>query len=103
MLFHSLWALPYGLGKGGVLILVDSKFISEKKTEYKSACEKLRVQLNLTGSNSVLIGACYNPHELDQLSFEMLNKCLTLIKQTQLSGFRAIVIQPSTGSALKLW
>ena len=40
------------------------------------------VQLNLTGSNSVLIRAYYKPHELDQLSFEELNKSLNLVNQT---------------------
>ena len=66
---------------GGVIILVNSNLISEEKTEYKSACENLWVQLNLTGSNSVLIGAYYKPHELDQLSFEELNKSLNLVNQ----------------------
>ena len=67
---------------GGVIILVNSNFISEEKTEYKSACENLWVQLNLTGSNSVLIGAYYKPHKLDQLSSEELNKSLHLVNQT---------------------
>ena len=58
---------------GGVIILVKSNLISEEKTDYKSACESLWVQLNLTGSNSVLIGAYYKPNEFDQLSFEELN------------------------------
>ena len=61
---------------GGVIILVNSNIISEKKTEYKSACENLWVQLNLTESDSVLIGAYYKDHELDQLSYEELNKSL---------------------------
>ena len=103
--------------KGGrVIIFVNSNLISEEKTEYKSACENLWVQLNLTGSNSVLIGAYYKPHGLDQLSFEERNKSLTLVNQTNstvwlLGDFnlpkvdwehRTVVIQPSTGSALKL-
>ena len=66
----------------GVIILVNSNLISEEKTEYKSACENLWVQVNLTGSNSVLTGAYYKPHELNQLSFEELNKSLTLVYQT---------------------
>ena len=67
---------------GGVIILVNSILILEEKTEYKSACENLWVQLNLTGTNSVLIRAYFKPHVLDQLSCEELNKSLTLVNQT---------------------
>lgn len=62
---------------GGVIIFANSNLISDENTEYKSACENLWVQLNITRSNSVLIGAYYNLHELDQLSFEELSKSLT--------------------------
>lgn len=54
----------------GVIILINSKFVSVEKAELKSQCENLWVQLNLAGSGSVLIGAYYKPHELDQPSFE---------------------------------
>ena len=67
---------------GGVIILVNSKFISELKSDYHANCENLWVQLNLAGSKSVLIGAYYKPHETDQASFEELIKSLTLVIQT---------------------
>ena len=101
------------------MILVHSNLISEEKTEYKSACEYLWVQLNLTGCNSALIGVYYKTHELDQLSFEELNKSLNLVNQTNstvwlLGDFNLPKVdwehlkpkpdcsQPSTESALKL-
>ena len=49
---------------GGVIILVRSVLSSKAKSEFNSD----RVQLNLVGSKSVLIGAYYKPHEFDQHS-----------------------------------
>ena len=43
--------------------------------------ENLWVQMNFAGSNAILNGAYYKPHELDQPSFE------ELFNQIQTSGF----------------
>ena len=44
--------------------------------------QNLWVQLNLAGSRSLLIGANYKPHELDEESFEEINKSLDLVKKS---------------------
>ena len=67
---------------GGVIILVRSALSSKEKSEFNSDCENLWVQLNLTGSKSVLIGAYYKPHEFDQPSLHELSKSLDMVKQT---------------------
>ena len=53
---------------GGVISFDKSSYLSEEKPEFKTNCENLWVQLNLTGSRPVLIGAYYKPHELDKES-----------------------------------
>ena len=50
--------------------------------EYNTDSEILWTQLNLIGSKSVLIGAYYKPHELDQTSFAELEKSLNLVNQS---------------------
>ena len=60
--------------KGGVIILIKSTLQSQAKPEYNTDSEILWTQLNLIGSKSVLIGAYYKPHELDQTSFAELEK-----------------------------
>ena len=76
---YNVYSLDHiGQKGGGAIILVKSKF----KTEYKTDCENLWVQLNIIDSKSVLIGAHYKPHELDQLSFEESNKSLNVVKQS---------------------
>ena len=40
------------------------------------------MQLTLTGSRPVLIGAYFKPHELDQQSFDEFSKSLALVKQS---------------------
>ena len=67
---------------GGVIILVNSTFISECKPEYQTNCENLWVQLHLPGSRSVLIGAYYKPQELDQQSFNEFSKSLVLVRKS---------------------
>ena len=67
---------------GGVIILVKSSFQSQAKPEFNTNAEIIWIQLNLIGSKSALIGAYYNPHELDQTSFDELGKSLNLIKQS---------------------
>ena len=67
---------------GGVIILVNSTFISECKPEYQTNCENLWVQLHLAGSRSVLIGAYYKPQELDQQSFDEFSKSLVLVRKS---------------------
>ena len=62
-----------------------SNFISEEKIGLKSACENIWVQLNLAKSGSILIGAYYKTLELDQPSFEEMNKSLQLATQTNLT------------------
>ena len=66
----------------GIIILVKFAYLSEEKPEYKTNCENLWVQINLTGARLVLIGAYYKPQEHDQLSFEEFNKSLAMVKQT---------------------
>ena len=66
---------------GGVIILVKFTYPSKEKPEFKTTCENLWVQLNLTGSRPVLIGVYYKPHELDQESFTEFSKSLALVKQ----------------------
>ena len=51
---------------------------SQAKPEYNTDSEILWTQLNLIGSKSVLKGAYYKPHELDQTSFAELEKSLNL-------------------------
>ena len=63
----------------GVIILVNSSFLSESKTERQTNCKSLWVQLNLTGSRSVLIGASYEAQELDQQSFEEFSESSVLV------------------------
>ena len=65
---------------GGVIILVRSALSSEEKSEFKSDCENLWVQLNLVGSKSVLIDAYYKPNEFDQHSQDELSKSLDMVK-----------------------
>ena len=67
---------------GGLIILIKSEFQSKEKPEFKTECENLWVQLNLSESKHVLLGAYYKPHEFDQNSFDELNKSLSLVKQT---------------------
>ena len=70
---------------GGVIILVNSKFIFVLRSESNTNCENLGVQLNLAGAKSVLIGAYYKPHEYDPksiASFEEQKKSLALVNQT---------------------
>lgn len=66
----------------GVIILVISDIPSEEKSEFNSDCENLWLQLYLAGSKSVLIGAYYKHHELDQYSIDELGKSLNLVKKT---------------------
>ena len=69
--------------KGGeLIILIKSEYQSEENPEFKTECENLWVQLNLSGSKHVLLGAYYKPHEFDQHSFDELNKSFSLVKQT---------------------
>ena len=65
----------------GVIIMIKSSFQSHAKPEYNIDAEVLWVQLNLIGSKSVLIGAYYKPHELDQASLE-LDTSLNLVKKS---------------------
>ena len=62
--------------------MIKSSFQSHPKPEYNTDAEILWVQLNLIGSKSVLIGAYYKPHELDQASFLELDKSLNLVKKS---------------------
>ena len=71
-----------GQNRRGVIILVNSKFTPELKSDYHTNRENLWVQFNFAGFKSVLIGAYYKPHETDQASFEELIKSLTLVIQT---------------------
>ena len=67
--------------KGGwVIILVRSALSSEEKSEFNSDCENLWVKPNLVGSKSVLIGAYFKPHELDQHGLHELSKSLDMMK-----------------------
>ena len=68
--------------KGGFIILIKSTLQSQAKPEYNTDSEILWTQLNLIGSKSVLIGAYYKPHELDQTSFAELEKTLNLVNQS---------------------
>ena len=65
-----------------MIILVNSALLSESRPDFQTNCEKLWVQLNLAGSRSLLVGAYYKPHELDQKSFEEFNKSLDLVKKS---------------------
>ena len=65
-----------------MIILVNSALLSESRPDFQTNCENLWVQLNLAGSRSLLIGAYYKPHELDQKSFEEFNKSLDLVKKS---------------------
>ena len=71
--------------RGGVIILVNSKFTPVLRSEFNTNRENLWVQLNLAGATSVLIGAYYKPQEYDSesiTSFEKLKKSLSLVNQT---------------------